>query len=55
MIGCRRVGNRKSQVSPPDKMPITLSPEQIKGMSKADWYELGMELQIAGYDVFKNR
>ena len=30
-----------------------LSPEQIKGMSKADWYELGMELQIAGYDVFK--
>lgn len=40
----------------PDKMPITHSPpEQIKGMSKADWYELGMELQIAGYDVFKNR
>ncbi len=37
----------------PDKMPITLSPEQIKGMSKADWYELGMDLQIAGYDVFK--
>lgn len=36
-----------------DIMPITLSPEQIKGMSKADWYELGMELQIAGYDVFK--
>lgn len=39
----------------PDKMPITHSPEQIKEMSKADWYELGMELQIAGYDVFKNR
>lgn len=39
----------------PDKMPVTLSPEQMKSMSKADWYELGMELQIAGYDVFKNR
>ena len=37
----------------PDKMPITLSPEQIKGMSKADWYMLGQELEIAGYDVFK--
>lgn len=37
----------------PDKTPITLSPEQIKEMSKADWYELGMELQIAGYDVLK--
>lgn len=36
-----------------DIMPITLSPEQIKGMSKADWYELGIELQIADYDVFK--
>lgn len=39
----------------PDKMPITLSPEQIKEMSKADWYKLGMELQIAGYDVFKKQ
>ena len=37
----------------PDKMPITLSPEQIKGMSKADWYMLGQVLEIAGYDVFK--
>ena len=37
----------------PDKMPVTLSPEQMKSMSKADWYELGMDLQIAGYDVFK--
>ena len=37
----------------PDKMPVTLSPEQMKSMSKADWYMLGMDLQIAGYDVFK--
>lgn len=37
----------------PDKMPVTLSPEQIKGMSKADWYMLGQELELAGYDVFK--
>lgn len=37
----------------PDKMPVTLSPEQMKSMSKADWYELGMDSQIAGYDVFK--
>ncbi|MBR5321680.1 MAG: hypothetical protein IKU41_07565 [Clostridia bacterium] len=37
----------------PDKMPVTLSPEQMKSMSKADWYMLGQELEIAGYDVFK--
>lgn len=37
----------------PDKMLVTLSPEQMKSMSKADWYMLGMDLQIAGYDVFK--
>ena len=37
----------------PDKMPVTLSPEQIKGMSKADWLMLGKELELAGYDVFK--
>ena len=27
--------------------------KQMKSMSKADWYELGKDLQIAGYDVFK--
>lgn len=37
----------------PDKMPVTLSPEQIKGMSKGDWLLLGKELELAGYDVFK--
>lgn len=37
----------------PDKMPVTLSPEQMKSMSKSDWYMLGQELEIAGYDVFK--
>ena len=27
--------------------------KQMKSMSKSDWYMLGQELEIAGYDVFK--
>jgi hypothetical protein len=37
----------------PDKMPVMLSANEIKNMSKTDWFELGMELEIAGYKVFK--
>ncbi len=37
----------------PDKMPIVLSPSQIKKMTKSDWYSLAVDLEIAGYDVFK--
>lgn len=37
----------------PDKIPVILSPGQIKEMSISDWYQLGIDLEIAGYDVFK--
>lgn len=39
----------------PDKIPVILSPSQIKKMSKLDWYQLGLDLEIAGYDVFKKK
>ncbi len=39
----------------PDKIPVILSPSQIKKMSKLDWYQLGLDLEMAGYDVFKKK
>lgn len=39
----------------PDKMPFVLSPSEIKNMSRTDWYQLGMELELAGYKVFKKK
>lgn len=39
----------------PDKMPFVLSPSEIKNMSRTDWFQLGMELELAGYKVFKKK
>lgn len=37
----------------PDKMPFVLSASEAKNMSKSDWYKLGLDLELAGYKVFK--
>lgn len=37
----------------PDKMPVVLSPNQIKSMTKSDWNTLLYDLEIAGFDVRK--
>ena len=37
----------------PDKMPFVLSANEAKNMTRMDWFELGRDLEIAGYKVFK--
>lgn len=37
----------------PDKMPVMLSPNQIKSMTKSDWNTLSYDLELAGFDVRK--
>lgn len=37
----------------PDKVPFVIPAEQAKKMTKSDWYMLGMDLELAGYKVFK--
>lgn len=32
----------------PDKMPFLLSPSEAKNMTKTDWCNLGMKLEISG-------